>query len=157
MRNAPSITLYSMYSSNAHREKPGGSVCTTYNVRQHCHSKQFTVTVQCLWHRHVAVHSIYISGSARGTNMRQYTACNISGSAHGTNMQQYTAYNISGSTHDTNMRQYTAYNISSSAHGTNMWQYIAYNTSGSAHGTNMWQYTAYNISSSAISSAQHIV
>ena len=122
MRNAPSITLYSMYSSNAHRGKPGGSVCTTYNVRQHCHSKQLTVTVQCLWHRHVAVHSIQYKwqcpwhkhaavpmaqtcGSSHGTNMRQYTACNISSSSHGTNMRQYTACKISGSAHGINMQQ----------------------------------------------------
>ena len=122
MRNAPSITLYSMYSSNAHRGKPGGSVCTTYNVRQHCHSKQLTVTVQCLWHRHVAVHSIRYKRQCHGTNMWQYTTYNISGSAHGTNMWQYTAYGISGSAHGTHMRQYTAYSISGSALGTNMRQ-----------------------------------
>ena len=91
MRNAPSITQYPMYSDNAHRGKPGGSVCTTYNVRQHCHSKQLTVKVQCLWHRHVAVHSIQYKQQCPWHKhaavhsiqyKRQYTAYNISGSAH---------------------------------------------------------------------------
>ena len=128
-----------MYSSNAHRGKPGGSVCTTYNVRQHCHSKQLTVTVQCLWHRHVAVHSIRYK---RQCPWHKHVA------VHSIQYKRQCPWHKHAAVHSIQYKQQCPWHkhaavpmaqTCGSAHGTNMWQYTAYNISGSAHVTNMQQ------------------